>query len=199
MRLLIYGSQIYARLLCEQVRAVGHELVGNIDDFNSGGQVLGSYERVRQEYPPDSYGLVIGIGYKYFDERWAIYQRATGDGYVCPSLVHPEAYVATTATLLPGSVVMARAIIDHRVTAGELSVIWPGANVSHDSVVGRNTFVSPGAVLCGRVEVGHSVFVGAGAIIADNVRVGSNRFIRAGEVVGPKSQPSVRVTRPSGK
>lgn len=195
MNLLIYGSGVYARLLRENISDAGHHFVGYVDDFNSGEHVLGNYAEVQKSYRPADYGLVMGVGYRYFAERWEIYQKVRHDGYTVPLIVHPTAYVASTALLANGSVIMARAIIDHRVLLGELSVVWPGVCISHDTKVGNNNFLSPAATICGSVQLGDSSFIGAGAVIADGVHVHDNTFVGAGEVVGKHSRQKRRVTK----
>lgn len=184
MGVLIYGSGVFARLLRRLLDDVAIGFVGYIDDFNRGKDIVGNYEEAKRAYPAGQYGLLIGVGYKHFEARWKLFQQAKTDGYVIPSIIHPTAYVADPGSIGAGSIVMAGAILDVRVSLGELCVVWPGACINHDTRIGRNTFVSPNATLCGCVEVGESVFVGAGAIIADHGHVRDNVFIPAGEVVG---------------
>ena len=178
MRLLIYGSGDFSPTVIELVRACGHEAVGSIDDFCQEPEILGGLEAVQRSHPPRDYGIALAIGYKDLPGRWAAYLRARAAGYSAPVLIHPRAYVAASASVGTGSMVMAGAVVDVRAKIGETSVIWPGACVNHDAEIGANCFVSPNATLCGFVQLGANSFVGAGAAIADRCSVPPSSFIK---------------------
>lgn len=182
MRLLIYGSKEFALTVAELVRHCGHETAGMVDDYNSDSGTLGSLADVTRSHPPTEYGIAIAIGYNNIQARWAAWERVRAAGYSAPALIHPHAYVADTAQIGEGSMVMTRAIVDVRVELGELTVLWPGACVSHDACLGANTFISPNATVCGHAIVGAHCFVGAGAIVTDHIEVPVGAFIKAGSV-----------------
>lgn len=178
MRLLIYGSGDFAPTVIELVRACGHEAVGLIDDTRVGPDVLGSLEQVMQSHPPQDYGIALAIGYKNLAGRWIAWLRARAAGYDAPVLIHPRAYVADSARVGAGSMVMAGALVDVRASVGAATVLWPGVCVNHDSSIGANCFISPNATLCGFVQLGENSFVGAGAAVADRSQVPPSSFIR---------------------
>jgi sugar O-acyltransferase (sialic acid O-acetyltransferase NeuD family) len=165
MRLLIYGSANYAETVADLAVDCGHEVVGMVDDEGTSAAVLGRFSDVVGAHR--DCGLVMGIGYKDLPARWRAWQRVRAGSLATPSLVHPRAYVARTAVLGLGCVVMAGATVDRSARLGEASVMWPGACVSHDTEVGPNCFISPNATLCGFVRVGAHTFIGAGAAVAD--------------------------------
>ena len=178
MRLLIYGSSDFAPTVIELVRACGHEAVGLIDDTRLGFNVLGSLEQVTLTHPPVDYGIALAIGYKNLAGRWAAWLRARAAGYDAPVLIHPRAYVADSAKVGAGSMVMAGALIDVRASVGTAAVLWPGVCINHDSTIGANCFISPNATLCGFVQLGENSFVGAGAAVADGSQVPPSSFIK---------------------
>lgn len=168
MRLLIYGSREFAETVAELAIDCGHEVAGYIDDFSPGPRILGTLQEVRKTHPPDAYGIAIAVGYSQLAARWTAWQRVLAAGYTAPALVHPRAYVARSASVGPGTMLMAGANVDVRAKIGEIAVIWPGVCISHDCVVGENTFISPNATLCGYVELGANSFIGAGAAVVDH-------------------------------
>jgi sugar O-acyltransferase (sialic acid O-acetyltransferase NeuD family) len=168
MRLLIYGSREFAATVEELAIDCGYEVAGMIDDFSPGPRILGTLDAVRLTHPPEQYRIAIAVGYSQLAARWTAWQRVLAAGYAAPALVHPRAYLARTAKVGPGTMVMAGALVDVRATVGEIAVIWPGACISHDCAVGDNSFISPNATLCGYVELGAHSFVGAGAAIVDH-------------------------------
>ena len=178
MRLLIYGSKDFAPTVIELVRSCGHEPVGLVDDFNQGTEILGSLNEVMYSHPQTEYGFALAIGYKNLDARWAAWMRIRSAGYIAPSLIHPRAYVADTAQIGEGTMVMAGAVVDCRVKIADAAVLWPCACVNHDTKIGANSFVSSNATLCGFVQLGENSFVGAGATIADRCVVPPSSFIK---------------------
>ena len=187
MRVLLYGSSDFGRLLRRQVEFCGHHFEGYVDDMAGGPDVLGRYGEVRERWPPAAdRGLVMAVGYKHLDARWAIYERVRSDGYELPPLVHPAAWVHPEASIGEGTFIGAGATVDAGSQIGPLTVLWPGAIVSHDAVVGENCFLSPGAIVCGFACVGRQTFVGAGAVVPDHADVPIASFVRAGSVA-PRS------------
>jgi len=187
MNLLVYGSGIFGRLVRDNLIMSGHHFAGYIDDYRKGDDIVGGYDIFRAGYPAEEYGVVIGIGYKHFEERQGIFNKLKESGYSMPAIIHPASYVADPDTVHDGAIIMAGAIVDIKATIGELTVLWPGACVNHDTTIGCNCFISPNATVCGSVSIGDSVFLGAGATVADHVEIGDNVFIKAGEVVGMES------------
>ena len=178
MRLLIYGSGDFAPTVIELARACGHEPVGLIDDMHQGPVILGNLEAVTRSHPPGDYGIALAIGYNNLAGRWMAWQRARAVGYEAPILIHPRAYVADSAQVGAGSMVMAGAVVDVRANVGEATVLWPSVCVNHDTSIGANCFISPNATLCGFVHLGANSFVGAGAAIADRCEVPPSSFIK---------------------
>lgn len=178
MRLLVFGSGDFAPTVIALAKDCGHEPVGLVDDFNQGGEILGSLEDAMRSHPPSSHGIVLAIGYKDLPARWRAWGRLRAAGYAAPALIHPRAYVADTASLGAGCMVMAGAIVDVRAEVAEATVLWPSACINHDTRIGSNCFISPNATVCGFANIGANSFIGAGAVIADNCEVPASSFIK---------------------
>ena len=114
--------------------------------------------------------------------------------------VHPEAWVAPTATVIGDVVVEAGASIWYgAVLRGDIGriVIRAGANVQDNSVLhggeGPATEVGPGATI-GHMCVVHGAVVGAEAVIGngstvqDGAQIGSRTMIGAGSLVPPGAE-----------
>lgn len=178
MRILVYGSREFALTVSDLVRHCGHEVVGMVDDYNSGAGILGTFDEILQSHPPSKFGIAMAIGYSHIAARWSAWERVCSAGYHAPALIHPNAYVADTAQIGTGTMIMAGAIVDGRAEVDDLVVLWPGVCVNHDVKINRNTFVSPNATLCGFAQVGAHSFIGAGAAVADHCQVPEASFIK---------------------
>lgn len=176
MRLMIYGSRSFATTVADLARDCGHEVAGMVDDVHSGAGVIGDLASALNEF--EDCGIVLGIGYRDLSGRWNAWQRMKATGRPTPALVHPRAYVARTAHVEAGCVVMAGAIVDRAARLGEAVVVWPGACINHDCIVEGNCFISPNATLCGYARVGAGSFIGAGAAVVDHGLVPESSYVR---------------------
>jgi len=177
MRLLLYGSRDFAATVGELARHCGHEVVGRVDDYDTGPEIIGPFDRVLESHPPADYGFALAIGYNNLPARWAAWQRLRAAGYRLPPLIHPRAYVADSAHISEGAMVMAGAIVDVRVSIDEAAVLWPAVCVNHDAYIGANTFLSPSVTVCGHARIGAHSFIGAGSIIVDHGAVPEASFL----------------------
>jgi carbonic anhydrase/acetyltransferase-like protein (isoleucine patch superfamily) len=114
--------------------------------------------------------------------------------------VHPEAFVAPTATLI-GDVTVERgaSVWYGAVLRADICtiVVREGANVQDNSVlhaapgetlvVGRNATVGHGCVVHCK-EVGEQALVGNGSTLLDHAVVGSRTLVAAGSVVTPGTE-----------
>jgi sugar O-acyltransferase (sialic acid O-acetyltransferase NeuD family) len=178
MRLLIYGSKSFALTAAELARHCGHDVLGFVDDFSQTSGVVGDFNQATITYSTNDCGFLLAVGYSNLPARWEAWKRVRAAGYSLPSLVHPRAYVADSARIGDGCMVMAGSIVDVRAVLDEAVVVWPGACISHDCSIGRNTFVSPNAVVCGHTRVGAHCFLGAGSAIADGREVPDSSFVK---------------------
>jgi sugar O-acyltransferase (sialic acid O-acetyltransferase NeuD family) len=178
MQVLIYGSREFAQTVAELVEDCGHGVAGFIDDFSPGPGIVGTLVQARRSHSPDEYGIALAVGYNQLAARWDAWQRVCEAGYRAPALIHPRAYVAKSAEVGEGAMIMAGSIVDARAKVGAIVVAWPGSCVSHDCVVGENSFISPNATLCGYVNLGAHCFVGAGAAIVDHCSVPPSTWIK---------------------
>jgi acetyltransferase EpsM len=177
-QLIVVGGGEHAAVVAETVRAHGlWELLGFVDPrpgeeraARIGAPYLGGDDALAR-WPEAE--LVLGTGaVKVSPLRAGIVDRLPHRRWASP--IHPRAYVASSARIGAGAVVMAGALVQ---------VINTGAVVEHDTVVGDLVQVGPGAVLGGGVRIGPGSFVGLGARIRDHVEIGAEAMIAMGAVV----------------
>ena len=112
--------------------------------------------------------------------------------------VHPDAFVAPTATLVGDVVVEAGASIWYgavlRADFGQI-IVRAGANVQDGSVlhggeptiIGEGASVAHGCVVHG-AQIGAGSLIGNGATVQDGARIGSRTLIGAGSLVPPGAE-----------
>jgi sugar O-acyltransferase (sialic acid O-acetyltransferase NeuD family) len=182
--ILVYGASGHGKVVAEVVRSMGLELDGFLDDGVAAGSpvlgaaVLGGFSWLQ---PGVARVIAPAIGGNLARER--VCARLREAGHTLGVFVHERAWVSPSATLGPGTVVMAGAIVNAEARVGQGVIINTGAIVEHECVLGDYVHLSPGAALGGGVTVGTRSHVGLGASVKQLARIGSDCVIGAGAVV----------------
>lgn len=188
--LLVIAASSFGRLVHVLAQDCGRTVAGFIDDTQLAPDILGKTSDLGSRIAPTDYDLVMAIGYRHLDARWALFTRLRAAGFEFPALIHPAARVSTHAAVGAGTIVMANADIDAFSAVGEACVIWPNATISHDNRIGCNTFISPAATLCGFVTIGDGSFIGANCTIVDGSTLRDGAFVKAATRYHIKTQAS---------
>jgi sugar O-acyltransferase (sialic acid O-acetyltransferase NeuD family) len=190
--IVFWGATGQARVLREFIAGCGYELVALFDNNSAVRSPfddvplyhgMAGFARWLGERPPgDIFGLAaIGgsagaarLEYQQLMERYEI-KPAT--------VVHPQAFVAGSAGLGPGSQVLAMAAVCADAVIGAACIVNTAASVDHECVLGDGVHVAPGARLAGCVTVGACSMIGMGALVLPRLRIGSHTIVGAGALV----------------
>lgn len=105
----------------------------------------------------------------------------------------PRAYVAESAGLMGGHILLPGACLSSDCEAGHGLVVGFNSTVGHDVTLGEFVTVSSQVDLCGGVTVGAGAFIGSGARVLPGVTIGAGAYVGAGAVVVKNVPPGVRV------
>ncbi|MBN2770558.1 MAG: NeuD/PglB/VioB family sugar acetyltransferase [Spirochaetes bacterium] len=97
--------------------------------------------------------------------------------------VHPMAYVAPTAKLGPGCVVMAGSSISSMTKIGKCTLIMNNASVGHDTVIGDFNFITSNACVASYIVTGYSVWFGVNCTVRGKLKIGNRASVGIGAVV----------------
>lgn len=193
---ILLGAGGHARVVADLASALGWRIDGVCDPqlHSSGTQawnghhVLGGDEYLFSR-SPDSVYLLLGIG-KIPGRliRSEVFLKFKKAGFVFPPLIHPAAWVSTSAVIEDGAQIMAGVVVQAGARIGQNTIINTKASVDHDSIIGEHCHVAPGSTLCGDVTVGEHTFIGAGATIIQGVTIGASQFIKAGTLITHRVQ-----------
>lgn len=99
------------------------------------------------------------------------------------SYIHPNAYVAKSATIGENCFISNGAIVEPFAQIGDGVHVRSAAYISHHTVVGKYSFVAPRAATAGKVKIGDYCFIGVNATIRDNVTIGDECIVGGGAIV----------------
>ena len=157
-KLLIIGAGGHGRVLSETALACGYDRVDFLDDDNP--RAIAGTDRA--EALAGSYdGVVVSIGNN--DLRRTLIRRLWDVGAPIARLIHPRAFVAPSASLGEGTVVLPMAVVHTNAKVGKGCIISIGALVDHDATVEDFSHIDAGAVVAagkragGRIEAGEVV------------------------------------------
>ncbi|RDU60766.1 acetyltransferase [Helicobacter marmotae] len=109
--------------------------------------------------------------------RAHIYQNLKAIGYHLPSIISPLAYVAKSAIIQEGSIIMHHALINANAKIGKACIINSKALVEHDCQVEDFCHLSTGSVINGHCFIGRGSFMGSNMILAHNTHIPPNSLI----------------------
>lgn len=187
---ILIGAGGHARVVQELAELCGANIVGVCDPkFEdtaeqqwNGLRVLGG-DAYLAETDPTSVLLLNGVGMLPGNGiRKTVYDRFTQMGFRFPPLLHPFAWVSTSASICDGAQIMAGVVVQPGARIGENTIVNTRSSIDHDSYLGANCHLAPGAILCGDVRIGDSSFIGAGATVVQAVIVAPGRVIKAGSL-----------------
>ncbi len=147
-------------------KILGYEVIGTDNDL------LEFIKKV------DNYLITVGQ-IKSHEKRKALFQMVKDAGAKLPNIVSPLAYVAKSAIIGEGTIVMHQTLINADARVGQNCIINTKALVEHDAVIGDHCHISTASVINGNVRVGEGVFFGSGAVSVQGSFVPDGSFVRA--------------------
>ena len=99
------------------------------------------------------------------------------------TVVHPRAYIATTARVCEGTIVAPFAFVGPHAVVGANCALNVRATVGHDAVLGHSVVVSPHVNINGSARCGDCSFLGSGVILHPGTNVGRYVKIASASVV----------------
>lgn len=189
--ILIYGGGGHAKAVIDLLRLLGtYRLAGLIDDNLPAGEavlgvpVVGGVALLADCYRRGirlAVNAVGGIGKP--EVRVQVFERMAAAGFTFPAIVHPKAFVESSATLAEGVQVFAMAYVGSDSHVGFGSVLNNGAILSHDCILGECVNLSPGATLAGGVKIDDHAQLGMRATVNLGLHVGAGARVGNGATV----------------
>ncbi|HRZ68989.1 MAG TPA: acetyltransferase [Candidatus Paceibacterota bacterium] len=186
---VIWGAGGHAKVVADILRLSGLEVVGFLDEVNSGrrGQpffgsvVLGGVEQLDSLLHGGVRRAFVGFGNNR--RRLEAGNLLESRGFELVKAIHPAAVVAADVKLGVGTMVAAGAVVNPGSGIGKNVIVNTCASIDHDCVVDDGAHVGPGASVAGSVTIGRCAWLGIGSTIIDKKHVGADSIVGAGAVV----------------
>lgn len=104
-----------------------------------------------------------------------------GDRYF--SFIHPGSFVAPSAKICYGNVVLSNSTIQSGVRMGNFNIINSGVTIEHGSVIGDFNFIAANCIIGADVQIGNTNFFGLGSAIREKTVIGKNLFAGMGSLI----------------
>ena len=190
--LLILGAGGHAKVVAETAMACGvASSIAFLDDCCAspdtcpsvlGWPVIGPLALAQQAHIRSQFdAAVVAIGHAVTRLFWI--EKLQLARYSLPVLIHPTAWVSSSAQIGPASVVFALAAVQAQASIGKGAILNTCSSVDHDAQLSDAVHICPGSRLAGEVKVGARTWIGIGASVIHQVRIGSDVTVGAGAAV----------------
>ncbi|TAF34976.1 MAG: hypothetical protein EAZ57_01990 [Cytophagales bacterium] len=206
-KLAIVGSGDLGQLMAHHALAANMDVVAFYDDFKPKNDrvknipVLGGLDAVIKDFHAGLFEqIAVGVGYKHLVFKQDLINNFIQEKIPLANIIHPTAYIDSSAHLGVGIFVLPRCVVDAGVTLGDGVLLNTGVCVAHDTTIGPCSFIAPAAALAGFIQLGERCFVGTNSTLIDNLTIISDTRIGAGAVVTTNiNQPGLYVGMPARK
>lgn len=180
MRLAIVGAGGFSREVADLAHDCGHIVVGFVDECVRGKHSPTGLPIVGALVELNVDAVVLGFGDTACRE--SVYRDlSTAVDFV--TLVHPTAYVSSSAELGRGALLLQNVVVNANAQIGVNVILNVGCCVAHDADVGDHSHLAPGVQLSGAASVGIGCFCGTSSVVLPQIRVGASCTLGAGAVV----------------
>lgn len=188
MNVSVLGIGNYSEVIIELCQETGYT-IDDLYHFNSsrngemvaGYEIRGTYDDFLEQKPPGS-KVVVAVGDNSIRSTWLNKLRATG--YDTISLVHPSAYISSSAQVGSGVYIHAHSFVWTRSRIADNVIISPHALVAHHTVIGEGSLISANAVVGSYVTLQEQVLMGINSgAISGEITLGAYSTIGANAMV----------------
>lgn len=186
--IVILGAGGHAKVVIEIFRAAGETVAFCVANaIPPDGTVLGVPVLVGEDEPllrlrsEGYFRAHVAIGANTIREK--LCDKLKKLEFTLASAIHPRSVVSPTATIGPGTAIMAGAVINACASIGQGAIVNTGATIDHDCKIGDYSHVAPQCGLAGTVTLGSLCFLGVGTKVIPGLKIGDKTTTGAGAVV----------------
>jgi len=189
-KIIIYGNGLYAALYHQIIAEENaFEVVGFtadrrfIKENHFRGCPLVAFEEVENVFPPETYAMLVIMGYMRMRDRGLMFGRAKEKGYVFENFISAKATTYKDLKKGQNNIVAPGVFLGPFGEIADNNIISPNVYIGHGFSIGSGNYIAPGCNIGGESTINDSCFIGIGATISDSVRIGPETLVGAGSLV----------------
>lgn len=211
-KVLIIGGKGTAVVIAEQIYdaherfGVDIEVIGfafddpNFKDGINGWPVLCGTQEAYELFKEDESVKFVFALYRsdILKERIALRESLNIPQERFLSFVHPTAYIAKSAQLGFGNIILANCVINNNVVIGNFNTMNSNSLVGHDTHIENNNFIAAHTCIGSNLKIGNGNFTGLNCTIKNFVEIGDYNLIgMASNVVKNVSNGQILIGNPA--
>jgi len=185
--ILLVGAGGHCRSCIDVVEQDGrYQIAGVVDRPGAdspadvlGYPILGNDDDLGRLHAEIGFALVTVGQMRCADVRVGIYKRLKALGYLLPVIRSPVSYLARSAEVGEGTVVMHGVTVNAAARVGCNCILNSHCLIEHDAMVEDHCHISTGALVNGQAHVGAGSFIGSGAVVVQSEKVPNGSFVKA--------------------
>ncbi len=139
-----------------------------------------AFEEVEQHYPPESFRMMILLGYQDMNElRARKYQEAKVKGYTLESYVASNIFQAEPINIGENCFILDNQSISLDVAIGNNVVMWSSNHIGDMTVIRDHAWLTSHVTIAASVEIGERAFLGIGAAVSNKIKIGNKGLVGA--------------------
>lgn len=174
----IYGTGTLSEIIIDVVQYIDVKIEGFFNDFSGGSSfcgipIIGGMDdliKLKKNLPEMKLFVAVGNN----SNREKIFSTAANNGISLSNIIHPDAYIESTAELGCGNLIMHGSYIGSKVVIGNGNLLFPGVCITHHNRIGNFNFFSPGVSIGGYTKVASRCKIGMNSVVKPYIEVASN-------------------------
>lgn len=143
-----------------------------------------AYEEVEKHFPPDSYRMLILLGYQQMNGlREQKYREAKEKGYTLESYVASDIFQAEPICVGENCFILDNQSISLDVKIGNNVVMWSSNHVGDMTVIDDHAWLTSHVTIAANAHIGERAFLGIGAAVSNKVVIGRASFVGANVLI----------------
>jgi len=187
-KIIIFGTGSLAQISCFHLSKMNPGIVAGFvvdSKYKSSDSLMDlpvtTTEKMLDIFPPESFELLIAIGYSNMRNRLTTIERLSLKNYNLTNLTSEDGCDGNINGV--NNIIMPGCIIEPFANIGSHNIIWSGAHICHDVTISNNNFFAAGSIIGGYSNVSDGNFFGFGAIVKENTNILPETLVAAGTVI----------------
>ncbi len=194
-RIILIGGGGHCNSCIDVIEQEGRFVIAGILDAPAkigqavlGYEIVGSDDAI-EDLHKAGHSFLIALGQiKSPVRRISLFTVLKKLGANLPAIISPRAYIARSATIGKGTIVLHDALVNSNAFVGDNCIINTKSVVEHDSRIENHCHISTGTIINGGTVVGAESFVGSNAVTQEYAVISEKSFIQATGLVRREQQ-----------